>query len=175
MTDSCDGEIYRNFINDEAKLNHHNRSFTFSIFTDGIPLCKKSKVTIWPFLVVCNEIPPEDRFCIENVLVPGKHNLLTIMIIIQMILGVSVGHEKPVFEIFLKPIIEELKKLEYGLVVKINSKESKLLYFYVLFGIFDKPARAAILNMVNSTGYYGCLKCSQEGINYETKKGLCFI
>ena len=88
------------------------------------------------------------------------------------ILGVSVGHEKPIFEVFLKPIIIELKKLEYGLVVKINTTESKLLYFFVIFGVFDKPARAAILNMVNSTGYYGCLKCSQKGINYETKRGI---
>jgi hypothetical protein len=70
------------------------------------------------------------------------------------------------------PIINDLKKLEYGLVVKLNTKESKLLYFFVIFGIFDKPARAAILNMVNSTGYYGCLKCLQEGTNYETKKGI---
>ena len=73
---------------------------------------------------------------------------------------------------FLKPIINELKKLEYGLIVKVNLKESKLLYFFVLFGVFDKPARAAILNMVNSTGYYGCLKCSQQGTCVETKKGL---
>jgi hypothetical protein len=75
----------------------------------------------------------------------------------------------------LKPIINDLKRLEYGLVVKINAKESRILYFYVLIGIFDKPARAAILNMVNSTGYYGCLKCTQKGSDYETKRGNIFI
>ncbi len=31
------------------------------------------------------------------------------------------------------------------------------------------PARAAILNMVNSTGYYGSLKCTQKGSDYEKK------
>ena len=74
--------------------------------------------------------------------------------------------------IFLKPIIDELMKLEYGLIVKQNSIQSKLLYFFVLIGIFDKPARAAVLNLVNSTGYYGCLKCSQEGIVIDTKRGV---
>ena len=76
------------------------------------------------------------------------------------------------FEVFLKPIINQLKKLEYGVTFKINSRETKLLYFFVLIGVFDKPARAAILNMINSTGYYGCLKCCQKGNVIETNRGL---
>jgi hypothetical protein len=35
--------------------------------------------------------------------------------------------------------------------------------FYVLFGVFDKPARAEMLFMKQSTGYYGCLKCEEMG------------
>jgi hypothetical protein len=89
----------------------------------------------------------------------------------SIFLGVahSIAHEKPVF---LKPIIKELKRLECGDVYKINSIESKLLYFFVLIGIFDRPARAAILNMLNSTEYYGCLKFRQQGINVTTLKGF---
>ena len=71
----------------------------------------------------------------------------------------------------MKPILAELKKLEYGLIVKLNLRESKLIFFYLLIGVFDKPARASVLNMVNSTGYYGCLKCSQAGTSIETRKG----
>jgi hypothetical protein len=76
-----------------------------------------------------------------------------------------------VFDIFLKPVINELKRLEYGVIFKIDLNVSKLLYFFVLIGIFDKPARAAILNMINSTGNYGCLKCSQKGSVIETNRG----
>jgi hypothetical protein len=57
---------------EEAKLFHTNQSFTFSIFTDGISMCEKSKISIWPFLLVCNELPPEDRLCIDNILVAGN-------------------------------------------------------------------------------------------------------
>jgi hypothetical protein len=41
-------------------------SFTYWIFTDGISMCENSKINILP--VVCNELPPEDRFCIDNIL-----------------------------------------------------------------------------------------------------------
>ena len=81
LKDSCDGELYRNFIAEEAKLNHNNQSFTFSIFTDGISMCKKSKISVWPFLLVCNELPSEERFCFDNILVGGKKTFLVLIII----------------------------------------------------------------------------------------------
>ena len=48
----------------------------------------------------------------------------------------------------------------------------KIIKFFVINGVFDKPARAEILNMKNSTGYYGCLKCKQIGLNMPTKKSI---
>ena len=38
----------------------------------------------------------------------------------------------------------------------------------MLFGLFDKPARASILNIKSSTGYSGCIKFLQTGQRYET-------
>jgi len=72
LTDIFDGEIYQKFRHEEKRYNHFNQSFTFSIFTDGISVCKKSKKTIWPILLVIYEIPIECRFAIENVVVAGK-------------------------------------------------------------------------------------------------------
>ena len=64
----------------------------------------------------------------------------------------------------------QLKKLEYGIDLKIGN-EFKCLKFYVISGVFDKPARASILNIVNSTGFNSCLKCMQSGESIETDKG----
>lgn len=34
----------------------------------------------------------------------------------------------------------------------------------LICGTFDLPARAAVLNMVQFNGYWGCSKCLQKGI-----------
>ena len=64
----------------------------------------------------------------------------------------SVAHEKPEFETFLDPIINELKMLEYGINFNISANKIRQLQFFLLFAVFDKPARASILNMVSMTG-----------------------
>jgi hypothetical protein len=68
---------------------------------------------------------------------------------------------KPEFEIFLTPILQKMKMLEFGITFEIQRDVKKILRFFLLYGIFDKPARASILNIISSNGYYGCLKCTQ--------------
>jgi hypothetical protein len=78
-------------------------------------------------------------------------------------LGVSVAITKPELEVFVTPIVKQMKILELGMAHEINNS-LKVLHFFLLFGIFDKPARALVLNIISSNGYYGCLKCIQPGI-----------
>ena len=63
-----------------------------------------------------------------------------------------------------------MKKLENGVDFNCNNNPRRLKFF-VIMSVFDKPAKAEILNIINSTGYFGCLKCLQEGICEETCKG----
>ncbi len=81
--------------------------------------------------IVINELPSEIRFCFENVVVAG--------------LIVSDG--KPDLDVLLRPITRTLKELEYGVEICINQKIINLRLF-ILFGVFDKPARASILNIM---------------------------
>jgi hypothetical protein len=60
--------------------------------------------------------------------------------------------------------LQELKFLEIGQNFQINSTLRKILKFFLISGVFDKPARASILNIISSNGYYGCLKCLQPGV-----------
>ena len=84
-------------------------------------------------------------------------------------LGLSVGDSKPNFDIFLNPIVIKLKQLELG--IKINFTDVfKEIKFFLFAAVMDKPAKAALLNMINSTGFYGCTKCLQPGISL--KKNL---
>jgi len=131
-----------------------NNIYTFILNTDGISKCSKSQLTIWPIYLAISEIPEGERFCLENVVVGG----------------LSVGDSKPNFDVFLRPIIEELKTLERGIDIAENTGQIDIAYFYLLYGVMDKPARADLLNMKSRNGEFGCIKCLQPGRNAKTQK-----
>jgi hypothetical protein len=151
IMDIQDGELFKNLMKDK-KIG--TNSFTFLLNVDGISLCDKSNKSIWPVILVIIQLPREIRYCLQNVIIAG----------------ISTG-SKPIFKHFLKPIIHELSLLEQGCLIKLNNKRY-LFNFFVTHGVFDKPARAAILNIKSCTGFYGCLKCMQKGEGVKTKKGF---
>ncbi|CAF0907019.1 unnamed protein product [Brachionus calyciflorus] len=55
----------------------------------------------------------------------------------------------------------DLLKLEYGLSINIDGYQN--YKFFLMAAVFDKTARAAVLNLINSYGYFGCIKCYQKG------------
>jgi hypothetical protein len=92
ICDIYDGTIYKNILKTEdGKLQRfcfvqqenknitiikgqqitNSRAFTLSMNTDGISLSEKSDLSIWPVILVINELPIEIRFCIENVIIAG--------------------------------------------------------------------------------------------------------
>ena len=76
-----------------------------------------------------------------------------------MSLGLSVGYGKPDFNVFFEPIVKELKKLEYGVTIEDQNHLKKEIKFLLLASIFDKSAKASVLNVIASHGFEGCLKC----------------
>ena len=48
-----------------------NEGFTFTINTDGVEICSKSDISIWPIFLVLNEIELHKRFCLETIIVAG--------------------------------------------------------------------------------------------------------
>ena len=88
----------------------------------------------------------------------------------MFLLGLSVSIDKPNFDTFLTPLLIELKELEYGLKIK-NYLGSDSIKCFTISGVYDKPARAALLFLVSCTGFFGCLKCLQAGETFKTEKG----
>lgn len=144
------------------------------INTDGIALCNKSNLTLWPVFLCINEIEIEKRFAIENVIVAGSTFLDAIRyhyFANNFYVGLSVGDCKPDFDAFLLPIIKQLKELEIGVNLEISGEMRDNYHFYLINGVFDKPARSSILNIKSSNGFHGCLKCLQPGKSIKTDKG----
>jgi hypothetical protein len=69
-------------------------------------------------------------------------------------------------DLFFKIISNELETLESGIRV-----ENEWLKFYLLISIYDKPAKATMLNMKGSTGYFGCTQCEIEGESIQFQNG----
>jgi len=65
---------------------------------DGVSLYESSNFDIWPFHFVINELPPSERYKTENMLLAG-------------IWGRK-DHPHP--NIFLRPIIDEMKIMKTG-------------------------------------------------------------
>jgi hypothetical protein len=156
LSDIPDGNIYKNFMNSKS---NRNNNYTFICNTDGISKCSKSQLTIWLIYLAINEIPEGERFCLENVVI-GR---------------LSVGNSKPNFDVFLRPIIEELKILERGIDIAADSGKFDIVYFHVLYAVMGKPARADLLNLKSSNGEFGCIKCLQPGKNAITQKSNIYI
>lgn len=148
IIDFFDGDLYKDLLASENGESFRKKeSLTFLFNTDGITRSDKSNQTIWPILIVINELPIQERFCIDNIIIAG----------------LSVGLKKPDIPSFLSPIVPDIKSLEFGLQVEFKNKEITRKKFYLISSVFDKPARAEILNMQSYNGFYGCLKCYQTG------------
>lgn len=147
ISDIKDGSLYKAFLSNFKDLANVN---SFMLNTDGISICDKSNLSIWPVYLAINEIDIGDRFCIDNIIIAGM----------------CVGHKKPSICEFFAPIKKELLDLEIGIKI-----DNKWFQFFLLFGLFDKPARSLILNINGSNGYFSCCKCYQKGESVDYGNG----
>ncbi|CAF1158139.1 unnamed protein product, partial [Brachionus calyciflorus] len=69
LEDVFDGEIYQ-----KIKSNEKEKFFTFLLNTDGVQVCSKSDLSIWPIILVLNELPLNIRFNFDNIIIAGNKN-----------------------------------------------------------------------------------------------------
>ena len=81
LIDISDGRIYKNILKQEKKGS--DNIFTLSISTDGVSLCEKSNLGVWPIYGVFNEIATDQRFCPENVMILGEKIIFLKVLIID--------------------------------------------------------------------------------------------
>ncbi len=69
IDDVSDGSIYKMF---RASVNNSTTTYSFTISTDGINLCEKSSLAIWPVFLAINELPVGERYFWENIIIAGN-------------------------------------------------------------------------------------------------------
>ncbi|KAL2083702.1 hypothetical protein ACEWY4_021475 [Coilia grayii] len=116
----------------------HNVSETIGlqINVDGLPLYKSSALQLWPIL---GKVPFEKE---------------------PFVIGMFCGKTKPLdLDEFLYDFVEEVAKLENGFEVAGKTFTLKIDCF-----ICDSPARSFLKNTKGHNGYFGCERCTQEGV-----------
>lgn len=101
--DISDGQKYRRFV--DALPDDQKQAYaTATLNSDGSPVFKSSKFSIWPIQVVVNEIPLDQRI---------KKSI---------IYSLWFGHDKPNMTFFLKPFVESMNNLSRnGIPCNINN------------------------------------------------------
>jgi hypothetical protein len=68
ISDVYDGKIYKKY---RTSIQQSPNAYSLTINTDGVNLCDKSKLSIWPVYLVINELDSEERFYIYNTIIAG--------------------------------------------------------------------------------------------------------
>eukprot|EP00734_Pompholyxophrys_sp_LG126_P000265 Pompholyxophrys_sp_v1_NODE_78_length_2321_cov_1.577670.p2 type:complete len:182 gc:universal NODE_78_length_2321_cov_1.577670:1829-1284(-) len=114
---------------------------------DGIPLFSSSAVSMWAVWIIYYDLPPSHRY---------KRTYMTLA-------AISVG-KKPMINIFLQSIVDQINQSHINpLAVLVNNTVIPIT-MHVINVSADLPARAALLNMHQFNGEYGCMTCLAPGV-----------
>lgn len=152
--DIYDGKLYKQLSENHGILSfQENISFTFN--TDGAPVFKSSKTSIWPIYLVINELPYKQRMQKEN----------------MILASLWYGNKKPSMGTFLKPFLKSLQKMNEGIKCISPERGQFLCRGLLLCGTADLPARSLLCNHVQYNGAFSCWKCEQEGETASVGRG----
>ncbi|KXJ23145.1 hypothetical protein AC249_AIPGENE10506 [Exaiptasia diaphana] len=154
LGDIYDGALYRKHWESGFLRDYRNISFIYN--TDGVPVFKSSKYSLWPIFLAINELPYKQRFSKDNMLLAGMW----------------FGPDKPFMLTYLKPFHTVFHQLETSGIDIVNPSGEKISVRAILLcGTCDLPARCLVCNSIQFNGYYGCLRCLQSGKSIQTAKG----
>ncbi|KAL5505856.1 hypothetical protein EMCRGX_G007386 [Ephydatia muelleri] len=117
--------------------------------TDGVPVFKSSGQTLWPVLMFTTSLPPEVRMNVENMIVAA----------------LWLGPCKPSIDVLLPSVLSKIDLLHTNGIEFSTPHGKKVLRVKIVAAVFDFPAKAMALNIVQFNGYYGCPYCKDRGIH----------
>ena len=120
------------------------------LLTDGFEQFKHRTKTAWPIILFNYNLPPEERFWKDNII----------------LVGIISGPKKPCnFNSFLWPLVQELLQLAIGVQAFDSlSKSLFLLHAYVILVFGDIPAVSMMMQMKGHNAKLPCHMCEIKGI-----------
>ncbi|KAG0444718.1 hypothetical protein HPB47_013467 [Ixodes persulcatus] len=140
IRDITSGAAYKH-LQQTGVLEWTDLTITFN--TDGSPLYKSSRSSVWPIQLIINELPPTVRF---------DHCALA---------GLWFGSTHPDMGLFMTKFVEEVTSLDT--VTWKNDSTVMTSKVHALCCCVDAPARAEVRNHTHFNGYFGCPWCLASG------------
>ena len=119
--------------------------------TDGVSIIRSSGQELYPCWATVGDLPPKLRFSFSNL----------------VLCSLWFGFGKLDFNSVFNILKSELRRSVY---LQINNRLCHVI-FNVIVTTADSPARAAILNMIQYNGYFGCHLCDEPG--KRVSRGKC--
>ncbi|CAG8561309.1 19284_t:CDS:10, partial [Gigaspora rosea] len=147
ISDIYDGKLYKELI--EEGLLSDERDILLTASCDGFQLFKQKRDDCWVLMMINNNLSPEIRVKRKNLLVTA----------------VIPGPNQPKnFNSFLRPVINELKLLEEGILCfDGDSKQDG-----------DIPAITKLMCITGHNSYMGCRMCDLKGIRDLTNNHIYY-
>ena len=124
-----DGKIYQEQLSTNNILSDHN-NISFMWYTDSVKIFRSSKFNVWGFFLIILELPYEERYKLENIL----------------LVALWFGDKKPVPNLFLEPLKETLRDLYKGIDFYVKDLNSYVtVRGLILCGTADLPANLSFL------------------------------
>ena len=149
-SDITSGNCYKEHVTSANELSEvygkRVHPVTLNIHTDGAPLIRTTKSSLWPCLASVVELPPQVREQQSNILVLCLWN----------------SSIKPNVNLFMQDCIQQLLDLSNPFTLIINNAEFVIVLKTQLF-VSDLPAKALFWKTINFNGYNACTYCPTEG------------
>lgn len=140
IEDVYDGIILKNIMKDNDYV------LSLTVNTDGVSYEKSNRKSVWHLQLLCNFLPPQIRFNIENII----------------LCGIYYGEKKPNLLQFFEPLGEEMQNLQ----MDGFTANDIIFKVFIAHGSFDLPAKAQAQNTVQFNGYDGCGYCYHHGVAF---------
>jgi hypothetical protein len=134
-----------NQSNKMSNLKLHQ--ITLNIHTDGAPVVRTTKSSLWPCLASIVELPPQIREKQTNI----------------MVLCLWLSSIKPNVNLFMNDCIRQLVDLSSPFILIINNEQFLISVKMQLF-VSDLPAKALFWKTISYNGYNAYSNCKTEGI-----------
>lgn len=145
LNDVWSGSYLRE-LTSEGRYFSSSDSLALILSTDGVPVFKSSSLSLWPVYLIILNLPPGIRMNSENVLMAGLWY-----------------GKKPAMNLLLTPIIESLNRFS-TLGISITTPEGLVtIRTKLVMGVFDLPAKSAVLCAKQFNGKHGCSVCLHPG------------
>lgn len=154
ISDIFDGEMYKTIRNVLGQQISNILTYTFN--TDGVRVHKSTKNSMWPILLYINEVIPDQRFQVDNVILAG----------------VWFGTSAPNMALFMKPfLVQALDLAKNGVRLIKPNGAVEIFHVFPLDCSLDSVAKAKVLCQKQFNGEFGCLYCTHP--NNATVEGSC--